>query len=134
MQAGRRIGEADRFRYRCWDYNAGRKQLRDLSLVDEAADLVSASAAGMDAVGEVPPAPTLAERLALWCERLPSPAPEMLRTLATHGERYTQTVDLAAALGKKPTGGHWNSGVALLRNNGLVEVDGKRLRVSELFR
>ena len=88
----------------------------------------------MDAVGEVPPAPTLAERLALWCERLPSPAPEMLRTLATHGERYTQTVGLAAALGKKPTGGHWNSGVALLRNNGLVEVDGKRLRVSELFR
>lgn len=38
------------------------------------------------------------------------------------------------ALGKKLPGGHWNSGLALLRNNGLVEVSGKRLRVSDLFR
>ncbi len=90
---------------------------------------------GLEAAGEVPPAPsTSAERLALWCDRLPSPAPEMLRTLAAHGDRYTDTVDLAATLGKKPTGGHWNSGLALLRNNGLIEADGKRLRASELFR
>ena len=41
-----------------------------------------------------------------------------------------ETADLAATLGKKPTGGHWNSGLALLRNNGLVEVSGKRLEVS----
>ena len=116
-------------------YNAGRKQLRDQSLIDEAADLVAVSATGLDTAGEVPPAPsTASERLALWCDRLPSPAPEMLRALAAHGQRYTETVDLAAALGKKPTGGHWNSGLALLRNNGLVEVDGKRLRVSALFR
>lgn len=75
------------------------------------------------------------ERLAAaWCARLPSPAPEMLRTLAAHSERYIEPSELASALGKKPTGGHWNSGIALLRNNGLVEVSGKRLRVSELFR
>ena len=116
-------------------YNAGRKQLRDLGLVEEAGDLVAAGPAGLDAAGEVPSAPsTPGERLALWCERLPSPAPEMLRSLATHGGRYTEAAELAAALGKKPTGGHWNSGLALLRNNGLVEVSGKRLRVSELFR
>jgi hypothetical protein len=24
--------------------------------------------------------------------------------------------ELAAALGKKPSGGHWNSGIAVLRN------------------
>jgi hypothetical protein len=36
--------------------------------------------------GEVPPSPsTPAERLALWCDRLPSPAPEMLRALAAQG-------------------------------------------------
>jgi hypothetical protein len=28
--------------------------------------------------------------------------------------------ELAAALGKKPSGGHWNSGIAVLRNNGLI--------------
>jgi uncharacterized protein len=116
-------------------YNAGRKQLRDLGLIEEATDLVTASPAGLHAAGEVPPAPsTPTERLALWCERLPSPAPEMLRSLAVQGERYTEIADLAVALGKKPTGGHWNSGLALLRNNGLVEVNGRRLRASELFR
>ena len=116
-------------------FNAGRKQLRDRGLIDQATDLVAVSAAGLDAAGEVPPAPsTSAERLSLWCERLPSPAPEMLRALAAQGERHTEVADLAAALSKKPTGGHWNSGIALLRNNGLVEVDGKRLRVTELFR
>jgi hypothetical protein len=116
-------------------YNAGRKQLRDMGLVEEATDLVTVSPAGMEVAGEVPPAPSSAEeRLALWCSRLPSPAPEMLRTLAAQGERYMETTELAGVLGKKATGGHWNSGVALLRNNGLVEVSGKRLRVTELFR
>ncbi len=116
-------------------YNAGRKQLRDLSLIDEAADLVFASVAGMEAAGEVPPAPSsIEERLDLWCSRLPSPAPDMLRTLAVRGDLYLDTEELASLLGKKPTGGHWNSGIALLRNNGLVELSGKQLRISELFR
>ena len=39
-----------------------------------------------------------------------------------------------AAIGKKPTGGHWNSGIAVLRNNGLIEADGRRYRVTTLFR
>jgi hypothetical protein len=64
---------------------------------------------------------------------VPSPAPEMLRTQAAQGEHYMETTELAVALGKKATG-HWNGGVALPRNNGLIEVSGKRLRVSELFR
>ena len=101
----------------------------------EAADLVAVSPAGLEAAGEVSPArSTSAERLALRCERLPSPTPVILRTLAAHGERYTEAIDLAATLDKKPSGGHWNSGPALLRNNGLIEADGKRLRASELFR
>jgi uncharacterized protein len=58
-------------------YNAGRKQLRDMGLVEEATDLVTVSPAGMEVAGEVPPAPSSAEeRLALWCSRLPSLAPE----------------------------------------------------------
>jgi hypothetical protein len=40
-------------------------------------DLVTVSPAGMEVAGEVPPAPSSAkERLALWCSRLPSLAPE----------------------------------------------------------
>jgi len=83
----------------------------------------------------VPPSPsTPAERLALWCDRLPSPAPEMLRTLAAHGAAYMDAEELAVVLGKKPSGGHWNSGIAVLRNNGLIETDGRRYRTAALFR
>jgi hypothetical protein len=39
------------------------------------------------------------------------------------GERYMDTAALAAVLGKKPTGGHRNSGIAVLRNNGLIEIE-----------
>ena len=49
----------------------------------------------------------------------------MLRTLAAQGEHFMDADDLAAALGKKPTGGHWNSGIAVLRNDGLIETDGR---------
>jgi hypothetical protein len=109
-------------------FNAGRKDLRTAGYVDEGNGLVTATAAGLKAAGEVPPTPsTLAERLALWCDRLPSPAPEMLRTLAGQGEACMEADDLAAVLGKKPTGGHWNSGIAVLRNNGLIEADGRSL-------
>jgi hypothetical protein len=47
----------------------------------------------------------------------------MLRILAARGERYMDAEDLAAVLGKKPSGGHWNSGIAVLRNNGLIETE-----------
>ena len=58
----------------------------------------------------------------------------MLRTLAAQGERYIDADELAAMLGKKPHGGHWNSGIAVLRNNGLIETDGRSYRAAELFR
>ena len=47
--------------------------------------------------------------------------------------------ELAAALGRKPSGGHWNSGIAILRNNRLIEADpvvgtGRRYRLAVLLR
>jgi hypothetical protein len=42
--------------------------------------------------------------------------------------------ELAAAMGKKLSGGYWNSRVAVLRNNGLIETDGRRYRSAALFR
>jgi hypothetical protein len=116
-------------------FNAGRKSLRASCFIEEVNDLLSVTPAGLKAAGEVPPAPsTPAERLALWCDRLPSPAPEMLRTLAAEGEHYMNAEELAAVLGKKPSGGHWNSGIAVLRNNGLIETDGRRYRTTTLLR
>ena len=51
----------------------------------------------------------------------------MLRTLAAQGEHFMDADKLAAALGKKPTGRHWNSRIAVLRNNGLIETDSPTL-------
>ncbi len=104
-------------------------------MIEETTNLVAVNAKGMNSAGVVPSAPsTPDERLALWCARLPSLAPEMLRSLVAQGASYMDAAQLANALGKKPTGGHWNSGLALLRNNGLVEIRGKQLRAGELFR
>jgi hypothetical protein len=70
-------------------FNSGRKNLRTAGYVVETNGLVTPTSEGLKAAGEVPPAPsTPAARLALWCGRLPTPAPEMLRTLAAQGERY----------------------------------------------
>ena len=70
-------------------FNSGRKDLRTAGYVVETTGLVTPTSEGLKAAGEVPPAPsTPAARLALWCGRLPTPAPEMLRTLAAQGERY----------------------------------------------
>jgi uncharacterized protein len=94
-------------------FNSGRKALRTVGYVAETNGLVTPTPVGLKAAGEVPPAPsTPADRLALWCSRLPAPAPEMLRTLAAQGERYIDVEELATILGKKPSGGHWNSGIA----------------------
>jgi hypothetical protein len=72
------------------------------------------TAEGLRAAGEVPPAPsTPAERLAMWCDRLRPRHPRCWRTLG---------------------GGHWNSGIAILRNNGLIETDGRQYRTAVLFR
>jgi hypothetical protein len=116
-------------------FNSGRKDLRAKGYVAETNGLVTPTPAGLKAAGAVPRAlSTPATRLALWCGRLPAPAPEMLRALAAHRERYMDAAELAAMLGKKPSGGHWNSGIAVLRNNGLIETNGRCYRAASLFR
>ena len=116
-------------------FNSGRKDLRAAGYVVEASGLVAPTLDGLKAAGEVPQAPsTPADRLTLWCGRLPAPAPEMLRALVAQGERYIDADELAAILGKKPSGGHWNSGIAVLRNNRLIETEGRSYRAGDLFR
>jgi hypothetical protein len=116
-------------------YNSGRSGLRDLGYVVEGNDLVSATPAGLAASGVQPTSPsTPREWLQVWCESLPGVAPDMLRHLAKNGSTFMKTEALAEAIGRKPTGGYWNSGLAVLRNNGLVEIDGKAIRAAEIVR
>ena len=69
-------------------FNPAREDLRALSYVAESDGVVMATVDGLRVAGEVPPVlSTPAERLPLWCGRLPSPAIEMLRWRAAqvHG-------------------------------------------------
>ena len=115
-------------------WNAGRKQLRDLLLVNEADDQLVTTGAGDRAAGSPPRASHLPEAvLALWCAKLSSPAPEMLRTLAASSAPIPRD-RLAAHLGKKPHGGHWHAGMKALRDNGLVVETPEGLQVVEGLR
>jgi hypothetical protein len=115
-------------------FNAGRKSLRESGYIEEANDLLLATSAGLKAAGEVPSVPSAPSTPAGLVRSLPTPAPEMLRALAAQGERYMDADELASALGKKPSSGHRNSGIAVLCNNDLIETDGRRYRAAVLFR
>jgi hypothetical protein len=107
-------------------FEAGRKALRDQGLVTELDGTVVASPDGLARAGAVEPLPTTPDEiLAMWCARLPSPAPDMLRALAANGPRTRE--DLAQRLGKKPRGGHWESGLHVLRTNNLISIGPKGL-------
>lgn len=115
-------------------FNAGRKALIDSGLIVVIADLVAAGAAALDLFGTERPEPkTPAELLEMWRQRLPAPAPEMLSKLAEHPAGLPRD-RLAELLGKKPVGGHWNSGAKILRDAGLIEVSGNCWRLSAPLR
>ncbi len=119
------------------DYGAGGRSIATCNCDRRAAGPgnPAAIAAGAIAAGPGNPAAIAAGAIAAGraarfvvcaAARLPAPAPEMLRALAAQGGRFMDAAALAAALGKKPSGGHWNSGIVVLRNNGLIETGGGR--------
>ena len=57
--------------------------------------------------------------LAVWLAAQPSPAKDILQIVASHG-RPVAIEDVAARLNLASRGGHWNSGVSMLRTNDLV--------------
>jgi hypothetical protein len=93
-----------------------------------------ATSAGLKAAGEVPSVPSAPSTPAGLVRSLPTPAPEMLRALAAQGERYRTPTSSRARSAKSPSSGHRNSGIAVLRNNDLIETDGRRYRAAVLFR
>lgn len=115
-------------------YNAGKKDLIDRGLVTIDGDLIGADKMGLKLIGTVPPKPSSPREIVdMWCARLPAPAPEMLRYIVLAGGRAVPRDELATALQKQPHGGHWNGGIANLRNNGLVETVGNALKPAALL-
>lgn len=119
-------------------YNAGKQHLLKHEIAVEEAGLVGlgprVNVAGLTArKGAAPKTPT--EVLEMWLGKLKAPANQMLRYLvSTRNGSSVRIEEMAHALGMKPRGGHWNGGLSVLRNNGLIQNGPAPLiRASDLF-
>jgi hypothetical protein len=101
-------------------FNTARKRLIEGGLVREEDNLV---------VPTVPPAvPDGVSPADLLEQHLPQPAAKMFA--AIRGKPGITIIGLASVLQMQPRGGHWNTGMSILRSNGLVEDRGGALFVT----
>lgn len=117
-------------------FNTACAQLRRAGMIVEENGKVISGPRGMawnDAVA-IEPLPMTAEGVVeMWCQKLPKPASEMLRCMAAHQVPVTAP-QLAAALGKQPRGGSWNTGIASLRRNHLIDIRDGQISLSPFLR
>lgn len=111
-------------------YNAGRKAMRDQGLVVEDGPLVAIAQPSAEAGPAVSDPGHL---VATWRDLLSGAGPKILEALY-HAGGSARREDIAATLGMKPSGGHWNSAWKELRDNDIVVVDGAMAQLTELFR
>lgn len=93
---------------------------------------------GLNAAGEVPPAPSTHEEImARWKESFRRGAGDMLQAVVDAGPEGLTEADLAEQTGFTPTGGTFQTYLAELRRNNLIEIQrdeyGRRIRATELL-
>jgi uncharacterized protein len=108
-------------------FNGEVKHMRDAGLVVLDGDSVVVTDRGFAAAGGKPS--RKADLAQAYLDGLPNPSNRMFEQLLKHGALRTPA--LANAIGMKPTGGHWNSGLSTLARCGLIA---KRGDVVELNR
>lgn len=100
-------------------FNTSKKSTLDQGWLREVGSLVEVTDDGLAAAGVARHSGPLAD---IWASALPGPADKMFAALR---ERPGLTLTgLASVLQMQPRGGHWNSGMATLKRNGLITEDG----------
>lgn len=95
---------------------------------------VRATAAGVNAAGEVPEAPqTHDETMAMWRDKLRSGCYQLLEAIIVGGEDGVVRDELAASTDYTMTGGTFRAYVGDLRRNGLVEQHDGRLVACDML-
>lgn len=102
-------------------FNKEVKQLRDARLVRVEGDSVNVTDMGFVAAGGKPT--RTADLSQAYLESLPDPSRRMFAEILKR-KKLTAT-QLADAIGLKPTGGHWNSGLSTLTRCGLINRVGE---------
>jgi hypothetical protein len=112
-------------------WNTARKEMRESGLIEEAGEIVSLSGAGMSeygVLGETTMAPE--DRVEMWRGALGTTS-KFFDFLLDAYPSPTSRENLARALGVAPRGGSWNTHMAKLRQNGLVDETSGGLVVSD---
>ena len=73
---------------------------------------------------------TRGEVLDMWLAALPSPAKDILREVAGQADVMTAE-DVGRRLSLAPRGGHWNTGVSMLRSNDLIRTSPAGFEIGE---
>lgn len=100
-------------------FNTARKRLIDSGFVREEGDLV--------VLVKPPPRSEGMIQADLLEQKLPQPAQKMFATIRKRPG--ITLIDLGEALHMQPRGGHWNTGLSILRKNGLIAEVGAGLRI-----
>lgn len=110
-------------------------RLRVAELVEQRGDLWFATDAGLDAAGEIPPAPeSPSEILEMWKANLGGGPARMLDALSESGDRGLSLDALSEAVGITRSGGTFGTYLSRLRANGLVENGGDGIRLTSVVR
>lgn len=95
---------------------------------------VSVTQAGLDYVGEVPPAPSTHEEVvAMWKSSLKSGAGRMLDEVVRCYPESVTREELGERSGFTVSGGTFGDYLSMLRRNGLVEVNGDEVKATEVL-
>jgi hypothetical protein len=95
-------------------------------------DMISITNDGLDAAGTVDPIPTDPEQLLImWCGRFRQGAAKMLKAIFNAKEITKE--DLGLEIDMVITAGTFNTYLSELRRNGLVNVNGNNITISESF-
>jgi hypothetical protein len=114
-------------------FYAGKRYLIDTGLVTEIDETAAATREGLKVAGGKGVAPTRNDVLQLWRGRVKPHAGAMLDAIARAPEWLT-TKQIQAATGIRPGNGHWYSGIAAIRDPGLIVQDRDRFRLSDFVR
>lgn len=95
--------------------------LRGAGLIEESGQELTASPAGLAAVGDIPSPQTTDELQRLWGAKLKKGAREMLDHLIGLHPKAIDRAELAKAVGMEVSGGGFQTYLSTLRSNGLIE-------------
>jgi uncharacterized protein len=126
------LGTLARFKIRGGTFQTYFSQLKRLGFLKESGGEIQITEAGLDYVGHVPQEPMSTEELLeMWRGALKAGARKMLDELVAVYPKGISREDLALVTDMTVTGGTFQTYLATLRRNGLVEVDDDEVRASD---